>query len=1210
MPNIIDSNMIIKLSKGEFTNQIQNILEFLISDISDYLRLKPINKKIVFNLLSNKMDENKIKNSILDWGVNRLYNKDVLIINIYEMEKFYLPFIFLREALYCFIPTEIKNNKTIKIFINQIVENELEKASGFKKWHNLIRDVIVDRDFLISQLDQLKKFFKMESHEIHESPIQFFFMDIHENATVMGVSSVSSYYNEIFEKYTTKTSKSLYNKEIIKTIIFLLKIFYENKNYLSSTDYLGLYKHLKETKTIEPYLSSRKFYENLQWINNCTSIAPSYNIVYTTIGISPVICELTFNPIIPKFKIKKLLGNFPFMTHPRIIENSFACKIVINLHAPSIYLKDILSYLNKLYLKGYLISKNFLLYKTVKNSLNFNYFTDEIYSKTFVNPSIKGYRKNYEIEHLTEFPINPLIYPLSILEYVILFRIRNFSVTGLTFDKRRETLNAIKEEVENEYRKQQGYINSFKKNFTKLFESKQTKKEFLEFLEQNQKFGIFVLLEKISSILNLSVSIEKILGENLNFNNINQLELHIKKSGTINLLEENLILRDKYAHKVLFNDILPLSFKSGELYRKEIEKIKFYHDIINSCFNLKILSLKAIKIIIEDRKILMKILRRKEEMNKRAFKSFKSYQITNEKIESIIHKFLFNNPPVIVPMLLNTIMTSQFAKFYPEIFLLENNEVRTKANNLKSYFPRLFIQEAINQDTSENIIHVIPYSVNIQEKRDFITSIHNLFGENLIAIRRNYWRGLIRISNISAKDFYDFEKRQFFHTKELFEQFFNYTQNLLGDKELGFHKNVKKYRNFKLFWSVESSMNQLVNNVRKRVSRQINIFDQKLLNQFIEFRSQLDSYLINGSRFNDAKLSKFFATYINSINFIPALRKFGYAQYFMYFLPHNWDDIDLKLLILNSFQTIKYPAQIDQEQPILIKYLFPYRKPNKSYLNWLLKSKKAIREYCFFFIKKFFEITHFNHSLSLSGWQYSSNRFKNYVQNILFNPNYITPDQDIREFNIEQFSTIEEFGLGTSEFKDLTKIYNWRSIDIKSYLGTNNHSIIKIIESFIKKGLIFPYVSMKNLDLQDKVTLILPNVETDKKNQIFMIFCFFNICRIYEIEGEYYFHGFEKSRAFESGFMIEIWFPKCELDEFFDVFDLLFEYLEIKHYLILTDLVKGETLLKNIYGDLEFLRSYNPLLNLKWNKKDKIWMNHKLFTKDFEPIYPNLIPKD
>lgn len=61
--------------------------------------------------------------------------------------------------------------------------------------------------------------------------------------------------------------------------------------------------------------------------------------------------------------------------------------------------------------------------------------------------------------------------------------------------------------------------------------------------------------------------------------------------------------------------------------------------------------------------------------------------------------------------------------------------------------------------------------------------------------------------------------------------------------------------------------------------------------------------------------------------------------------------------------------------------------------------------------------------------------------------------------------------------------------------------------------------------------------------------------------------------------------------------------MEIKHYVILTDLVSDKTLLKSVYGNINFLKEYNPLLNLIWNDKDMIWINHKLFTENFNPIY-------
>jgi len=63
-------------------------------------------------------------------------------------------------------------------------------------------------------------------------------------------------------------------------------------------------------------------------------------------------------------------------------------------------------------------------------------------------------------------------------------------------------------------------------------------------------------------------------------------------------------------------------------------------------------------------------------------------------------------------------------------------------------------------------------------------------------------------------------------------------------------------------------------------------------------------------------------------------------------------------------------------------------------------------------------------------------------------------------------------------------------------------------------------------------------------------------------------------------------------------------------YLILNDLLDGTPLIESELGNLNFLKKYNPLKNLIWNEKDKIWMNHKLFTEKFEKIYLKLIPED
>jgi len=1206
MTKPIDFNILNQILSEDFTEQVQNIYEILISDLSEYLGLEPFYKTVKIEILSETKSKIETNANILDRGVNRLYKDISLVIQINEKNEDFYPFILLREVYYLFLPNLIKDNKMIKVFINQILENNLEKSKGFEKWHKLIRDILVNRDFLFTQSDKLQKFFKIEASRGQESTIQFFFRDINENALVIRNRNISNYYDELFEKYTYKTSKSLYNEDIIKTLLILHRIFNENRRYVNLTDYQNFYNKLLTEKKIEPTLSLKRFYENLQWINKCTSIAPSYQYNFSAIGISPLLCDLTFNPLLEKNKIKNLMEHFPFWQSPKIIENSFASKVIVNILIPTIYTKDFLGYLNKLQAQGYLINKHVYQFQAVRNFLNLNYFKGISNNTKIIDPLLQKYKRDYECEHAIKFHTTKSPYPLSIFDYTLLSRTKYFSVTGLTFDKRIETLNAIKKDVENENRKQISYIDGFRDNFQKLQQSTHIKEALTTFLDHNLQLGLFFLREMLNSVLKLSTLIQKILRENPKITSTQQFIHYLHDNSLSQILEENLLKQKTQVKKFVFNIILPKYFQSIEFYEEEIQKYRLFHDIIVACFNLKIFSIKEIITIIKNPVLISKIIKEKEESHKKAFKQLKSYKITNQKIEAVIDEFLAQDPPIIVPMLINTILTSQFAKFYPEIFLRNTPETYKKLERLKSHFPRVFLTEALDLESQESIFHIQTYSLNFQEKAKFTSSLYNLFKDNLLIVRRTFWRGIVRAAKIDPKDFYDFENEQFIYSKDYFKQFYIYTKNNFNNKKLVRYNKENAKSPLNLFWSPNSSLKELVNIVKKRSSSQMIGINPSQINKLVDFRSKLEQTLLDQENFHDTKSSEFFNTFVKSIKFIPAFRKYGLAQYYLYLCPHDWNNIDLKLLFINSFQNIKYPAQIDQNQPVLIKTLFPYRTPNKTYLNWLVKSKKAIRESCLFFIKRIFEINQFDHNLSTTGWHYSSNRFKIHIQNVLFNPNYSPQTLNVREFNIDKYPDNEAHGLDTPEFTALNQLYNRRPLDLKSFLGTNKYNFINIITTLLEKQLIFPYINYKNLGFQDKITIILPNVKNGIEDKMIKLFNFFNVCRIYEIEGDFYIYGFEEIQSFETGYMIEIWFPKCEMDEFLDVFDLLFEYLEIKQYLILTDLFQGKTLIKNAFGSLKFLEQYNPLINLRWNGKDKIWLNHKIFNEKFEPIYPDL----
>ena len=108
------------------------------------------------------------------------------------------------------------------------------------------------------------------------------------------------------------------------------------------------------------------------------------------------------------------------------------------------------------------------------------------------------------------------------------------------------------------------------------------------------------------------------------------------------------------------------------------------------------------------------------------------------------------------------------------------------------------------------------------------------------------------------------------------------------------------------------------------------------------------------------------------------------------------------------------------------------------------------------------------------------------------------------------------------------------------------------------------------------------------------------------MEGEYFLKGMYEKKLCQNGFFIKINLPDCAIHEFYNAFYEIFNILDISEYAIFHDLVNEKTLLRQAFGNLDFLDSYFPLENLKWNDKDKIWMNMKVLDKQFNFLPINL----
>ncbi len=759
----------------------------------------------------------------------------------------------------------------------------------------------------------------------------------------------------------------------------------------------------------------------------------------------------------------------------------------------------------------------------------------------------------------------------------------------------------------NEVIRERTIIKNLKRTLNIFYNSVEIKTKTLHFIESNERFGFFYIKNYLDELIPLIGFIDEILESNFEIKNSNHLKKVIKNKYSVNSIEKNIVLNNAKVMSTILDEIISIYFNSRNEYKKNVEKFQYFYDLFNSFYNLKIFNLQIIKKILVTQNLVDTIYKTKEEKLNQSYEKWKLYKLTNLKIDRILNDFLNHEPPLIKPFLLNTVTIGKYMKDSLHLIVADSGETKKFINKLKKYFPLTGVCHFKDEILNERFIWVDLRTPNItiEEKGQFYSIIYNNLKNQILFAKSYKWSGFIPA--FSIKNFYDLQANQFFYSKDLLDQYYLFIQKLLGGILPPIQENLMSHNKF---WSKEKKISNVIEKINDRFQREQIKFIKIDLDKLLHLHLNLDEYILDTKKFKENKQQNFFINYIKSIKFIPAFQHFGLNQHFLYFYPTDMNEVDFKLLLMNNFQKIKYPACIDKSNSIFIKFIFPHGAPNVKYLKWLTKSKRIIREYCVFYVKKIYQILHFDYNLSPEGWQYNTNRFKAHMQNILFNSEYNFQITGVKEFIITERPISSHFGPDSPEFQSLSQIFNWHSIDIKSYLGAKKKKTIDHITSLLKKNLIFPYLSLKNLGLHDKVYIIIPNLKQETVESLIKIFSFFNLAFIYEIEGEYYIYGFDKEVKFPNGLMIKIYFPKCELHEFERLFDLLFEYLEIKDYLILNDLVDGFNLLKSIYGGLDFLKSYNPLKNLEWNKQEKRWMNPKVFTSKFEPIYPDLIPKD
>jgi len=1197
-------------SESNININIDFITRTLFNGIKSDLGLTPNIPSIKFLFIKEISPQITSPPDIFSIGVKKYIQDNIMTVEIYRDYSKFLPFIILREIYNCFIPDKLINYEIIQVVVNQLILFELFKSPYLNKWRSLIRRYLENTELFpigYSRLwvfDRLEHYFKMYGTRA----IQFFFRYLRGNIILLG-DKTGDIHEIFFQEFSDYLSKSMQNDEIVETLRCIICIFYKVKHLRDLSSYKEYFRQFKENGNLDTGLSLSKFVSNMNWINSYSYIAPSYQLNWKAINVCLVSLFLRFHPILDKGKLLKIMSQFPFFASLKISNSSFALDLSGYVVIPKIYLTDFLRFIEKLKEFGYVLNYHCLLLNINENTLNLNYFREYSKNQRVINPHHKHYSRKYEIDFKINYGLEYYNTELTFLDFLILDRIRFFSVTGLGFERRNEILNAIKSDLLNTIINERARVKNLHVILKEFHNSKDLKMRFLQFLERNKNFGFFYIFLNLKECLALLKTIEDILESSPNIRNIFQFRELLKVQNVIQSIEENLTLQNYTIRKIVYRDILPAYFKSKETYKRKLEEYRSFYKLFESCFSLKLFNIDGMKKLVSNKDLINTIYKTKKAKLEKTYEKFKLYKITNNEIERILTKFLNNDPPLIQPNLINTIITKMFVNDFLQLIIKDSQENRAKINELKRYFPRTITNISKDLITNETILYVeisCPYLTK-KEKKQLFSILLNSFKDNLTFGKCYLWNGFNPV--LSRKSFYDFQEKQFFYSKDLYEQFFLSIQKII-DKP--FKMQCEKRSDFleKLFLTRQKTLKKLQSDGKIQDSLENIDLTLEHLNKLVQFNITLRENLLNEEKFRNLKKEYFFKNYIKSISIIPVFQHYGLEQFYLYVYPSDIDEIDFKLLLLNTFQKIKYPACIDTSNSFLIKFIMPYMTPNMKYVNWLVKTKKIIREYIAFSIKKVHQIFHLNYNLGFEGWDYDAGKFKIYMQNILFNPTYEIQMQGIRTIDVGEKRDSRRFEPSSTEFKDLTQIYNWRSVDLKSFFGSNKYSMETRILNLLKKNLIFPFIRVKNLGFQEKIHIILPNINEEKKSIIFKIFSFFNAGFIYEIKGEFYINGFPQVIKFEEGLMIKLYFPKCELSEFISLFDLLFQYLEIKHHLILDDLIDGRNLIKSVYGSLDFMKTYNPLKNLHWNVNDKIWMNHKLFTEKFEKIYPDLMFKD
>jgi len=350
----LNFDKLINSSIDDVINNLDLIFKNLIQEIELYLNLEVTSSNFKMIYDNQNLQSINSKELFYDIGVVRTVSNNFVNITIFNNYRKYLKEILLREAYFFFIPEILREDETVHIFITQRLISDLKKLPSIKHWESLIKKKTINYEFKIAEFDRLEKFLKQDSTGLYDSPFQFFFKFVRKNLQLIGENR-EKFYDKLFEEYFIKSSKTLFNDDIVETLRILIILFYETKQYKTFMDYENFFKDYIKKGVIKTNLSLKKFTENVHWIGKYLPIAPNYQINWKSLNLSALLCHIRFNPLIQLRTIYKIIKNLPFFLIPKYSRSNFSCDIIGYFLLPECYYEDLVNFIRKLENSNYVI---------------------------------------------------------------------------------------------------------------------------------------------------------------------------------------------------------------------------------------------------------------------------------------------------------------------------------------------------------------------------------------------------------------------------------------------------------------------------------------------------------------------------------------------------------------------------------------------------------------------------------------------------------------------------------------------------------------------------------------------------------------------------------------------------------------------------------------------------------------------------------------